>query len=445
MAEQVEILESNGLSKKFNFTLPAKPILEKVEQEIEDRAKTFKMAGFRDGKVPLPIVRKRIGAEVLGKIIETSVDETLRNYFSEHEIRPALQPHVEIKSFDDKSSLVFEAKVEIFPEVPTVNWENLEIEVLDINITDEDLKKAHDDILKNFKNFNPAGDAYEAKTGDAVMIDFIGKVNGEEFEGGKGEGIRLELGSNQFISGFEDQLIGSKKGDTKEVNVTFPTDYTSKNLAGKPATFEVTIKEVLAPEAVSNIDDEFAKKLGLESLDKLNEMIKQKIKADFDGVVRLRTKKLLFDTIDNQYNFEIPEGMLKMDFEIMWAEIKKQYEKNPAAFNKPLEELEDEYKKIAARRVRLGILLAETAKNNEINVEERDLQQAVYAEAMQRPGQEKLVIDFYSKKENLERLKGPLLEEKSVDFILTKIKTNKKVISSQEFFDNYAKDLTTTV
>ncbi|MBA8667576.1 trigger factor [Holosporaceae bacterium 'Namur'] len=442
MPTPVETLESKGLYRKLSFSLPAKPILDKVEKEIEEEAKTFKMAGFRDGKVPLPIVRKRIGERVLGKTIETVIDEELRGHFTENNIRPALQPSVEVKSFDDKSDLVFEAKLEIFPEVPEVTWDELEIEILDIEVTDEDLKKAHEDILKNFKNFEAAEDSYAAKKGDAVMIDFIGKVDGEEFEGGKGEGIRLELGSNQFIPGFEDQLIGVKKGDTKDVNVTFPADYTSKALAGKAATFEVKVNEVLTPEAVDNIDDEFAKKLGLESLEKLNEMIKQKIKADFEGVARLRTKKLLFDAIDGKYNFEVPEGMFKLDFEMMWNEIKKQHEKNPENFNKPLNELEDEYKKIAARRVRLGILLAETAKNNNINVEERDLQQAVYAEAMQRPGQEKLVIDFYSKKENLERLKGPLLEEKAVDFILTKVKTNKKMISSQEFFENYAKDLT---
>jgi trigger factor len=441
---KVEILESQDLHRKFKVSVPSQPILEEVDKEIEEKSKTFKMAGFREGKVPVNIVRKRIGADVLAKAIELKVDATLRDYFEKNGIRPAMQPYVEIKSFDEKSDLIFEAKIEIFPDIPNVDWENLEIELLDVEITPEDLKKAHDDILKNFKNFNKADSSYQAKLADAVVIDFIGKVDGEEFEGGKGEGIRLELGSNQFIAGFEEQLIGIKSDESRTVNVTFPNDYINKNLSGKPAVFEVKVIDVLKPESVSDINDEFAQKLGLENLDKLNEMIKQKIKADFEGLARLRTKKLLFDVIDAKYQFPIPEGMFKIDFEMMWAEIKKQYEKNPELFNnKPLSELEQEYKNIAARRVRLGILLAETAKNNNIQVEEKDLQQAVYAEAMQRPGQEKLVIDFYSNKDNLERLKGPLLEEKAVDFILTRVKTVKKMITSQEFFDKYAKDLTT--
>jgi trigger factor len=440
-----EVLESQGLKRKFGFSMPSKPILDVVEQRIQDESKTFKMAGFREGKVPINLVRRRIGDQVFKDVIESTINKELSQYFEAEKIRPAMQPEIDIKSFDDKSSLNFEVKLELFPETPSPKWEDVEVEVLEIDITDNDLKRAHEDILKNFKNFNQAEDDYAAKLGDAVMIDFVGKVDDTEFEGGKGEGVRLELGSNQFIAGFEEQLVGSKKGDVKMVNVTFPQDYMNQELAGKNAVFEVTVLEVLKPESISSIDDELAKKLGLESVEKLNEMIKYKIKADFEGFARLRTKKLLFDAVDAKYDFEIPESMFKIDFEMMWKEIQKQYAKDPNLFNgKALNELEEDYKKIAARRVRLGILLAETAKENNIVVEDADLQQAVYAEAMQRPGQEKLVLDFYAKKENLERLRGPLLEEKAVDFILTKVKTNKKVISSQEFFDVYAKDLTAT-
>ncbi|ETO16892.1 hypothetical protein RFI_20447 [Reticulomyxa filosa] len=374
---KVEILEKSELKRKFKFSIPAKPLLEKIDNKIEEEAKTFKMAGFREGKVPVNIVRKRIGANVLSSVIETSVDETLKSYFETNSIRPALQPFVEIVSFDDKSDLVFDATIEVFPDLPKVTWDTLEIEMFDVDITDEDLKKAHEDILKNFKNFNKADDAYKAQK---VMQSLL---------------ILLQL-------------------------------------ASKPAVFEVKVHEVLKPESVSDIDDDFAKKLGLENLDKLNEMIKQKIKADFEGLARLRTKKLLFDLIDEKYQFSVPEGMFKLDFDMMWSEVKKQHEKNPSNFNKPLNELEEDYKKIAARRVRLGILLAETATENNINVDDKDLQQAVYAEAMQRPGQEKLVIDFYSNKDNLERLKRLILEEKAVDFILTKVKTNKKKITLKE-------------
>ncbi len=273
------------------------------------------------------------------------------------------------------------------------------------------------------------------------MIDFVGKVDDKEFEGGKGEGIRLELGSNQFIPGFEDQLVGGKAGSQIKVRVTFPKNYANKDLANKPAIFDVKVTEVLKPSSVEALNDEFAKKLGVESMDKLNEMIRQKIEADFNGLARLRMKKVLFDKIDSQYVFDIPQGMFKIDFDSMWNEVQAQRKTNPEMFKgKTDADMRKEYEAIAKRRVRLGIILAETARENKIEVSEKDLQQAIYAEAMMRPGQEKIVLDFYSKADNLERLKGPILEEKAVDFILTKIKRNESEITSKDFFEKYADD-----
>ena len=439
---KIEEIKNEGLLQEFKVSCPAEPVTEKTDNELKEKQKTFKMAGFREGKVPLNIVRKRIGSEVMAKVIEKEVDERLKVIFEEKSIRPALQPNVEIKAFDPKAELEFTVKVEIFPDVPSVDWDKVELETLKITTTDEDLKKAHDDIVKNFKNFNDAADDVKAKKGDTVIIDFVGTVDEKEFEGGTGSEIRLELGSGQFIPGFEDQLIDTKKGDKVEVKVTFPENYGSKDLAGKDAVFATEVKKVMTPEDVSDIDDEFAKKLGVESLEKLNELIQQKIEADFQGLSRLRTKKILFDKIDSEYKFPIPDGMLRLDFKAMWNEIKTQKEKNPEQFkDKTDADLEIEYKEIAARRVRLGILLAETAKENNIDVSDEDLQKAIQVEAMQRPGQEQLVVDFYKKRENLERLKGPLLEEKAVDFILTKVKTKDKEVTSKDFFDNYAKDL----
>lgn len=438
----VELLESEGLRRKIKFSLAAQPILESVEKKIQERAQTFKMPGFREGKVPLNIIRKKIGAEVLSKAVEHSVDNSLKTYFDENNITLAAQPKVEIISFDDKSELIFEAEVELLPELPKINWEEIEVEAFEIDITDEDLKHAHQDILSNFKNFSKAEEGASANSGDAVIINFVGKIDGEEFEGGKGEGIKVEIGSNQFIPGFEDQLIGSKAGEKKIINITFPNDYSVNKLAGKPATFDIMIIEVLKHEAIANMDDSFAAKLGIESMDKLNEMIKERIKMEFNSLTRLKTKKLLFDILDTKYKFEVPESMFKLDFEMMWNEVKKQNEKNPDAFNKPIDELEQEYRKLALRRVRIGVLLAGTAKENNIKVEEIDLKQAIQAEAMQRPGQEKSVIDFYRDPNNVERLKGPILEEKAVDFILTKVKTNIRKITSKEFFKNYSNELT---
>jgi trigger factor len=351
---------------------------------------------------------------------------------------------VEVKNFEengDQAGLTFTVKVEKFPEVPVVNWDDLELETFKIKIVDEDLTRAHEDILKNFKNFAPSTSATPAKKGDAVMIDFVGKVNDKEFEGGKGEGIRLELGSNHFVPGFEDQLVGAKAGSHIKVRVTFPKNYSNHDLAGKPAIFDVKVNEVLKPQSVEALNDDFAKKLGVESMDKLNDMIRQKIEADFNGLARLRMKKVLFDKIDSKYRFDIPPGMFKIDFDSMWAEIQTQKKTHPEMFRgKNDVEMRKEYEEIAKRRVRLGIILAETAKENSIEVDDKDIQQAIYSEAMLRPGQEKIVLDFYSKPDNLERLKGPILEEKAVDYILTKVKRQETEITSKDFFEKYSDD-----
>jgi trigger factor len=438
---KINELKNEGLLREFEVSVPAAAILQKVEAKIEEEKKDFKMAGYRDGKVPDAIVRKKIGPEIMAKEIEKEVDETLKKIFEEKNIRPALQPFVEVKKFDEKGDLSFTVKVEIFPEVPNLDMSKLEIEILKIDVSQDDIAKAYEDILKNFKNFNDAPASYAAKKGDAVIIDFQGSINDKPFEGGRGDGIRLELGSGQFIPGFEDQLIGAKEGNQLKVRLAFPKTYGNRELAGKPAVFDVAVKKVMKPESVETINDDFAKKLGLEDVNQLNEMIKQKIEADFNGLSRLRTKKILFDKIDSVYRFDIPDGMLKIDFDTMWNEYRAQKESNPAASKgKTDEQMRNEYMDIAKRRVRLGILLAEIARINQIEVNDNDLQQAVYAEAMLRPGQEKIVLDYYSKRENMEKLRGPILEEKAVDHILGNITKNEVSITSKEFFEKYAED-----
>lgn len=438
---EVKELKNEGLSREFEISVPAEEILKGVEDSLKKEQEEFKMPGFRDGKAPMSMIKKKIGTEVLAQEIERKVDETLQTFFKERNFRPAMQPNVEIKNFDEKGVLSFTLSVELFPEVPAVDWSVIELEQIKVVVGDEDIAKAHEDIMKNFKNFSNADDATPAKKGDAVIIDFVGTVNGVEFDGGKGEGIRLEIGSNQFIPGFEEQLINAKKGSNIKVRVTFPKNYSNKELAGKPAIFDVTVQQIMKPETVGTINDEFAKQLGVDSLEKLNELIKQKIESDYAGLARLRLKKTLFDQIDAVHKFEIPEGMFKMDFDAMWTDMKVQKENNPQAFKGKNEaQLRDEYTAIAQRRVRLGIILAEIARENNIEVGEADLQQAIYSEAMMRPGQEKIILDFYAKKENLERLKGPILEEKAVDFILEKVQKKEIEVSSKEFFEQYAEE-----
>lgn len=444
MAQEYELkeLKNEGLVYVWEVAIPAKPIVDELEEQLTEAQKDFAMSGYRTGNVPMQMVRKQKGPEIMTKIIEQKVDNVLRQILEEKKVKPALQPVVEILDFNDKTNLKFKATIEAIPDVPSVDWSQIEIDTYEVSISDKDLENAYKEIKDKFKTFAEAPATYAAKKGDAVIIDFHGTINGEDFEGNKGEGIRLEIGSNQFIPGFEEQLIGAKAGANVKVRVTFPKNYSNTKLAGKPAVFDVKVIQVLKPEGVDEINDDFAKKLGLDNVEKLEELVREKIKADFNGLARLSMKKKLFDKIDAVYRFEIPPGMIKLDFEAMWNEIKNQKQSNPQMFKGKNEaDMKKEYEEIAKRRVRLGILLADIARENNIEISDNDLQQAVFAEAMMRPGQEKIVMEYYEKPENLDRLKGPILEEKAVDHILTLVKRNIIPISSEEFFEKYSQEL----
>jgi len=440
---EIKNLKNEKLYREYEVVLPSADAVKKAEEDLTKAAETYEMAGFRPGKVPLNIVRKRLYADILSEAIKEQANMALTEVLRKENVIPAPTPTVELRQFDEKGSMTVHISMEVFPEVPTIDWKKIEIEQLQIDLGEQDLREAHNDILKNFRNYNkPENEDYAAATNDAVVIDFVGTCEEKEFEGGSANGVRLVLGSQTFIPGFEEQLVGVKAGEEKQINVTIPDNYPATEIAGKQATFAVKVNEVLQPEDVGEINDEFAQKLGLKDLEQLNSMILDKVKMDFQSIARLRMKKMLFDQVDNSYRFDVPESMIKVDFDAMWREIEAQYNKDASVFNgKTMDELREEYRQVAARRVRVGIILANVARQNEISITDDDCKQAVLMEAMRRPGQEQMVFDFYKKPENLERLKGPILEEKAVDFILTQVQTKDVQVTSKEFFEKYAKDL----
>lgn len=439
---QVTEISNSGLSLELQVLIEGEKLAEKVNNTVTELAKTYKMPGFRDGNVPLSFIKKKEGSKIMTEAIEQEIDAVLQAIFQERGIRPASQPAVDVISFDEKEGLLFKAKLEIFPELPSVDWSAIKLDTVKIKISNQDFNNAYKDILSNLKNFEEMPSGSAADIGDAVMIDFVGSIDGKEFEGGSGNGVRLELGSKQFIDGFENQLIGVKAGEERIVNITFPQGYHKKELSSQPASFKVTVKSVLQAKFFEEINDDVAKQLGLENLEKLNEAIKQKMEIDFQGVVRLRTKKLLFDKIDEHNKFEVPQSMLTLDFDSMWEDIMRQKKEKPEDFaGKSDDELREEYKRISARRVRLGLMLAEIVKKEKIEVSDEELQYAVTIQAMQNPSGSGWIRDHYKKPENLERLRGPLLEEKVVDFILTKVQLNETEVSSKEFFEKYANDI----
>lgn len=441
-----ENLKTDGLKREFRLRISAEDIAKDVAEELEEARKDLEMPGFRKGKVPATVARRQLGPKIIQKTIEKRADQCLKKVFEDEGIMPAGQPQVNIDQYNDEDGkgtkdLEVHVKLEVLPPIPEVSFDGIKVKRINIQVTEDDIQNAYKEIKTNFKTFDSTEDA-AAQNGDAVVIDFEGKVDGEDFTGNKGENVRLEIGSGQFIPGFEDQLIGKKKGEKLQVKVKFPKGYHEKKVAGKEAVFEVEVKDVLKPEVVGDVDDNFAKKLGLENLEKLREMLEGKLTMDFLSIARLVLKKRIFDKMDEMYKFDVPESMVKMDFDAMWGQVQSQMQKNPEAFkNKGKDEIKEEYKSIAARRVRLGIILSDIARKQDLEVSDEDLQQSIFNEAMQKPGQESLVIDFYGKPENRERLKGPILEEKAVDYIMTQIEVEDEDMTSKEFFEKYSDEL----
>lgn len=433
----IEELQNQGLSREYRIFVPIGDINSQVDAEVEEIAKTFKMAGFREGKVPLSLVKRQVGQDLLAKQVQKSVDVALKQLLEGKNVRPALPPEVSVETFEQDKGLAFKVKFDIFPPVPKVKFEDIKIETIDIEISDADVQKAHPEILKRFTKLKEADAQYEASIGDVVQISFSGTIDGKKFDGGEADNVKIELGSGQFIPGFEEKLKGTKSGDSKTIKVIFPDDYPKLN--GQKATFKVEVKSVFNIEGPREITEDFVKKIGLQSLDEFDKILREKLKTDFAILSRFRTKKILFDKLDAMCSFELPPAMLESDFKSIWDEAKEKIDKGQLKQgNKSLKELEADYRKIAERRVKLGLLLAEISKQNDIKIAEADVQAVISMQIAQAPDKEKEIKEFYNDQNNVRRLEGPILEEKAVDFILSKVSVTIKTVSSEEFTQKYA-------
>ncbi len=438
-ATQVTETKNNGLAREFKVVVDASQIATKVDQRLEEVGKTAKMAGFRPGKIPMNVLRKRYGQSVIGEVLENMVRDTSRKVLEERKLRPALQPKINITTFDEKQNLEYVMEFEVFPETPDVAFDKIKLQKWKAEAAEKDINEGLDRVRKAHQGFETAGDAkYAAKVDDAVLIDFVGKVDGVAFEGGSADDFRLVLGSGQFIPGFEDQLVGVKTGEKKDVKVTFPEAYHSADLAGKASVFEVTVKDVLK-QKLPELNDEFATSVGFESIDKLKAAVKDQIEKDYVNISRSRLKKELFDILDKDYAFEVPATMVDMEFNSLWQQVEQERKTNPDMAKKSEDELKKDFQKMAERRVRLGILLAEIGRKNNLEVGQDEIRRAVYEQARMFPGQEQRVVEFYQKNpDSIEQLKGPILEEKVVDYVLEKVSLSEKSVSSKELLDAFA-------
>ncbi len=430
-------MTKNKLAHSFTVVIPAQDFAGKQNAKLEEIRKEAKIQGFRPGQAPLNIIKSKYENAVKGEVLDELIQSYTEKTLEENKVRPALRPKVEIKTFEDGKDIEYTIEVEALPEIKPVDFKTLKIEKLSAEASDKEVDSALEKLAGARKTTEIVDEKRATKTGDVIVIDFVGSIDGVEFKGGNGKDYYLDLGSNTFIPGFEDQLTGHQIGETVDVNVTFPENYHAKDLAGKKALFKVDIKE-LRKYKNPEMNDDFAKTFGSETMDALKEMIKAELNKEYANVARMHTKRALLDALAQAHSFEVPQGMVDMEFDAIWKqfeEAKKAGQLDEEEKSKSEEDLKKEYHEIAERRVRLGLLLAEVANENKITLSKEDLTNAVMAEARRYPGQEKLVFDYYQKNpQALDALKAPMFEEKVVDYILGVVETTENKLTPEELY-----------
>lgn len=432
---QVNETNADGLKHEFTIVVPAADIATKVDDRLKEISTQIQMPGFRPGKVPVSLVRQRYAQSVMGEVLEAAVQDGVQKTLEERKLTPAMQPKIEVVSFDEGKDLEFKMEFEALPEIADVDFSVIEMVKPKVKVEDAEIDEALGRIAESRKSAEAIDSKRKAKKGDILEIDFVGRIGGEEFPGGKGEGYDLELGSGTFIPGFEDQLVGAKPGEKTTVTVSFPEDYHAENLAGQEAEFEVDVK-TLKEHKVPEIDDEFAKSVGMEDVAALKQAVREQLEGDYDRLARGKMKRELLDKLAEVAEFPVPQGMVDAEFDAIWQQIeeaKKNDRLDEEDKGKSDDELRTEYRGIAERRVRLGLMLADVGRKNEVQVTQEDLNRAIMQEAMRFPGQEQAVFQYFQNNQQaLDQMRAPIYEDKVVDFILDKVKTEEKEVSAEE-------------
>ena len=442
---QVTETLNEGLKHEFKISVPATDLDAKAGAKLVDLKDKVRLNGFRPGKVPVSHLKKVYGRSVMAETIDQTIRDTNTQIFTERGFRLATEPKItmptEEKEVEEllsgKTDLTYTVEIEVVPSIQLADFKSFNVEKPVVDVTDADVDEAIKRIADQNRPYAAKSDGAKAENGDRVTINFKGTIDGVAFDGGTGEGIQLVIGSGQFIPGFEDQMIGIGVGETRTVKVSFPKNYASEKLAGQPAEFETTATAIEAP-GDTKIDDEFAKTLGLESLDKLKEAARERLNAEFAGAIRQRVKRTLLDRLDESHKFEAPPSLVAEEFKLMWDSIKAEMESSGKTFadeNTTEEAAKEEYQKIADRRVRLGLVLSEIGEKNKISVTDDEVGRAVIERARSMPGREKEVWDYYRSNANaLAQLRAPIYEDKVVDFILELANVTEKKVTREDLF-----------
>jgi trigger factor len=436
---------SDGLKREYKVVVPAADLDTKVNTRLEELKGRVQIPGFRPGKVPVSHLKRLYGRSAMAEVIEATVRDTNTQIFTERGFKLAGDPKVTLpteqadveKLIEGKSDLDYTVAIEILPPIELADFKTFKLTKLGADVADSEIDEAVNRIADQNKPYAAKSPGEKAATKDRVTIDFTGSIDGKVFEGGTGGDVVVEIGSGTFIPGFEEQLIGAAAGENRKVEATFPENYATAELAGKKASFDVTVKSIETPQE-SKVDDEFAKKLGLESLEKLREAVKGRIEREHTAMSRQKLKRELLDQIDSGHKFAPPASLVDDEFNRVWSSVTTEMEREKKTFadeNTTEEKAKDEYQKIAERRVRLGLVLAEIGEKNKITVSDEEVSRAVVEQARQFPGQEQQVWDYYRKNpQALASIRAPIYEEKVVDFILELAKVDEKKVSREELF-----------
>jgi trigger factor len=436
---------SDGLKREYKVVVPASELDAKVNQRLDELKSRVRINGFRPGKVPVAHLKRMYGRATMAEVIEMTVRDTNNQIVSERGFKLAAEPKVTLPEdkeavehlIEGKSDLNYTMALEIVPPITLGNFKEIKIERPAADVADEEIDQAIERIAEQNKPFSQRGEGEKAASGDRVVISYEGRINGEPFEGGKGEDAPILIGSNTFIPGFEDQIIGIAPGETRTIKVTFPQHYPAENLAGKDAEFTVTAKTIETPGKVE-VNDEFAKSVGLESVAKLREVVKDSITREHTGMARQKVKRALLDQLDKMHKFDPPPSLVEEEFDRVWKSVLQELETEKKTFadeNTTEEKAKAEYRTIAERRVRLGLVLAEIGEKNNIQVTDEELNRAVMDRVRQFPGQEQKVYEYFrSNPQAVAGLRAPIFEEKVVDFLLELADVTEKKVSRDELY-----------
>jgi trigger factor len=442
---QITETSSEGLKRTLQVVVPAGELGKRFTDRLDEIKGRVQLKGFRKGKVPVPHLKKMYGRSLMVEVLQETVRETSNQALADRKLRPAMQPSVTLpedqaeieRVLAGQADLSYSMTFEVLPAFDLADFKELKLERLVADVDAEAVDKAIGELVERSVTYTPE-EGRAAQTGDRVTIDFVGKIDGEAFEGGSAEAAPIVLGQANFIPGFEDGLAGIKAGEEREVTATFPADYPVETLAGKAATFAVTAKEVASPVRPA-VDDAFAKTLGAETVDQLKELVKTQIAREYANVARNKLKRQLLDQLEKAHSFELPPSLVDSEFASIWQQLEANLKRAGKTFadeGRSEEETREEYRRIAERRVRLGLVIGEIAEKNELKITQDEMRKALIEQARRFPGQEKAVYEYYEKTPGaLAELRAPIFEDKVVDFVLERAKPVEKKVSKDELFE----------